>query len=406
MNPMKRFLLFSLFVLAFSNAAAQDDDTSGWPVEQRCVGEPTAPPEGWTFEGAILMTGYAGIHAVQADWETPRVVSTVYARNPGVDGSAGLSPDRRWFAAVEGEFFYSDTLNHLYVIDEIVVYSTVHRNEVYRVPWRNPHLERWGAPQMYWLDNEHLIYEWSDTEFDHPGELRVINPFDGTSQSWTGKLNLADVGTYRNSIPMPSQQYPSPDFTLSLYEPEYNGPWGIYDVATGELLTPLSVSAYRFATWKPDSSQFITEVESEPNAEEAGTQLTLFDRNGTPLDTIFALNAPRQLNVDHADWSPNQDAFAYAVEAFSPVIQRTLRRLYIADMQNKTITDTCLNVGRGLAWSPDGTQLAFFQPGSEQTRVMVFDLETWSLHPVGVHLADWLDYVIGWRANDQVAGQE
>ena len=44
--------LILLTLSFFYTANAQDDDTSGWPVEQRCVGEPTAPPEGWTAHPA------------------------------------------------------------------------------------------------------------------------------------------------------------------------------------------------------------------------------------------------------------------------------------------------------------------------------------------------------------------
>src|SRR5690242_17773324 len=81
-NPYKRvamkilrfiFLLLCL-LFAISPAVAQDSENVGWPVEERCVREASKPPDGWTFPGAILMTGHYGIHAVSADVATPYVV--------------------------------------------------------------------------------------------------------------------------------------------------------------------------------------------------------------------------------------------------------------------------------------------------------------------------------------------
>lgn len=66
----------ALCLLAFTNAiSAQPDEPDTFPIEQRCIDAPTQPPDDWTYPGMILMSGYAGIHAMQADWETPRVVA-------------------------------------------------------------------------------------------------------------------------------------------------------------------------------------------------------------------------------------------------------------------------------------------------------------------------------------------
>jgi hypothetical protein len=122
---MKRIcplILTCITLLAFPTTAAQDDDTSGWPVAQRCVGEPTAPPAGWTFEGTILMTGYAGIHAVQADWETPRVV-VFLNRDWGESDSdlpgGALSPNGRWYASPYGSRVMERSYNVVTTLNEI-----------------------------------------------------------------------------------------------------------------------------------------------------------------------------------------------------------------------------------------------------------------------------------------------
>jgi len=341
------------------------------------------------------MTGYAGIHAVQADWETPRVVASVNTRDIISDGSAGLSPNKLWYAVPEGYLVYSDTLNHLYVIDGIAVYSTVNRGEVYRLSWQNSYLERWGVRAMYWLDNEHLIYETSEHATDKPGDLYIINPFDGTTARWEGEIDLAYLGSDSRWAygldHIPSDQYPSPDLTRTVYKPAYNSPWGIYDVMNGELIRVLlDIEATFFTSWMPDSSHFITEVQNQSDEDSTTRDLILFDRDGFPEAIIFTVDEAQRLATRNAAWSLDSNRFAFTAN----------RRLYIAYMDNQQVVDSCINIEYGLAWSPDATQLAFFQPGREQTQVMVLDLEIWSLYPVTVHIAEWYDYVLGWRANN------
>jgi hypothetical protein len=72
--------------------------------------------------------------------------------------------------------------------------------------------------------------------------------------------------------------------------------------------------------------------------------------------------------------------------------------LYLADMQERQIINTCLQVGRGTAFSPNNTKLAFLAPGTGTKLVYVLDLESWALHPVANHIVENNDgAVIGWR---------
>ncbi len=112
---MRKFLillisLVSLLLLGAPVLHAQDaTDTpdAGWPVEERCVGAPTKPPKGWSYDGTILMTGYAGIHGVNAKWDTPRVLAKLSDKD--VWGGA-LSPDGKWYASPYGERFTTESL--------------------------------------------------------------------------------------------------------------------------------------------------------------------------------------------------------------------------------------------------------------------------------------------------------
>lgn len=398
-----RILLFVLLMTLIINSpaiSAQEATTApdgGWPMVERCVGEPKKPPKGWSFKGTILITGYAGIHGVNAKWDTPRVVASASPylfRSGYADGSAGLSPDNKWYATFDTEFIYSETFNHLEIIHAIVVYSTSNKDEVYRVPWKNSWLYMWGPRRMWWFDNSHLVYEQSENFTQKPGILFIVNPFDGTMERWTGKVDLAQFSGYpRATEIIYSDQYVSPDFTLTLKRTEA---WGLYDVMSGSLVKTLDVDASPFSLWSPDSSKFITEIEVV--GDDMRLNLGLFSREGEYVSKLYTVRKDT-LNVRNASWSPDGSYFTFLME-YNPVQGEGIkRRVLIADMVNGKIYDTCLDVGRGLAWSPQSNQFALFTQGTQLTPVSILDLETWTLYTVAYHLSDGSDYIIGWRTD-------
>jgi hypothetical protein len=398
---MRKHLLVAvaaaLLTIGFYTSQAQDTPPEGWPVEQRCVGEPTKPPEGWTFPGTILMTGYAGIHGVNAAWDTPHIVASGYPgvfREANADGSAGLSPDKKWYATFDTETIPSESYNHLVEIHSIVVYSTTNKDEVYRIPWANYWLYMWGPRSMYWLDNTHLIYETSEYAEQKPGKLYLINPFDGTVIPWQGKLDLADFhkGWPSDFYRISSDLYPSPDFAHALYKPAYDSSWGIYDVMSGNNIAEINMIGEEFTIWMPDSSHFVTEVLNPQDGEKR--DLTLFDAAGDSTSLILTVES-KQLSLRNAGWSSDGNYLAFiAGEYYSA---HDTRRLFIADIEHHKLWDTCMDVGRGLAWSPTSRQLAYFMEGRKQKRVVIMDIERQTSYVVAYHVADWQDYVIGWR---------
>ncbi|HEX3051359.1 MAG TPA: hypothetical protein VHP83_11935, partial [Aggregatilineaceae bacterium] len=133
-----------LFILGFLMVAftippdfiIAQDDAQGWPVVQRCL-TPTAAPEGWTYTGTILLDGYAGIHGVNADWATPRVL--VFLNWPSKASARALSPDGNWLAvATQSHLEEAESDRWLTVfVDRIDIYSTLHFRETYSLPWSN-----------------------------------------------------------------------------------------------------------------------------------------------------------------------------------------------------------------------------------------------------------------------------
>ena len=129
-----RLLLIALMIVLSLNASTvsgDDDPETPWPFEERCIAEPTLPPEDWTYSGTLLMAGYAGIHAMQADWDTSRVEAFFYADRLGKPLLGGqLSPDGRWYAVPIGEVFTTETSNELWTTNGLRLYSTADDTEL------------------------------------------------------------------------------------------------------------------------------------------------------------------------------------------------------------------------------------------------------------------------------------
>jgi hypothetical protein len=381
-------LLICLFTSPITITHAQDDDTpSGWPIEERCIGNHTPPPSDWTFDGTIMMTGRHGVHAYQQDWETPRVVSFVDC----IDLSrAGLSPDQSWYACPQAHrTFHIDT----WVITEgINVYSTVDYQEAYHYPWQLSYSISHGFPitQMYWLDNSRILYWLDGAERPISGEV-VLNPFDRTIVQWEGQLtDIVQFG--RNGA-----RIVSPDRTRTIVHRPFSGlEDGLYDVMSGEMLTELDLSWGTSVYWMPDSSHFITGIGPSSYTENSLSQLVLFDRDGNVIDIIHTYDENTVVGGNSA-WSSDGRYLSFNIGERESYIGY----LHIADMQERRIINTCLTeIGSGAAWSPDSTQLALLTPGDGIQSVLVLDIEAYTLHPVARHDTRWSGAIIGWRESE------
>ena len=85
---------------------------------KRCV--PRAPIGSWSYDGTILATGYSGLHGINANWETPRVVARTSRYSDG-----RLSPNQQWYSAFQKYVVYAESYNHLHVIEAIKIFSTL-----------------------------------------------------------------------------------------------------------------------------------------------------------------------------------------------------------------------------------------------------------------------------------------
>jgi hypothetical protein len=264
------WMIVGVLLLVGSFVHAQEatpEAGEGWTIEQRCVGEPVPRPEAWTFDGTILMTGYAGIHGVNDDWETPHVIVPLRAAEDSIQGDLGwgaLSPDGRWYASAHGTRgtdWYSGTV--VSAVDDIRVYSTI-TEEVYIVNPRVDENNYYGIfsssfAQIYWQDNETIVFDGL-----------ILNPF----------TSAVDFYTYPDPfIAGSANPLPSPDWSHIIYWDDVS--WSLYDVEQQLTITRLNLASGRLvAAWSPDSTYFL--------ALTSQGELILFNQRGEPLETIFS----------------------------------------------------------------------------------------------------------------------
>ncbi|HEX2905985.1 MAG TPA: hypothetical protein VHO69_03950 [Phototrophicaceae bacterium] len=374
-------LICLLFALPTLSLTAQDTPTA-WPVETHCVGEPTTPPEDWTFPGAILMTGNFGIHAVHAGWDTPHVVAFLEKNN--TTNTAGLSPNGLWYAVMLGGVRPSAYNNQVVQVDEtgIIVYSTLNPREKYSVNWDNTY----GyvgmqalKPNFLWLDNEHLVY--TNALQGEGISAAIINPFSGESDL-----------QYTNCVQWTvAYLQPSPDWSSFIYDASFKGnEWTLTSGDITQTLTPEG-SPYMRVIWKPDSSAFVAQniKYGVDYGEPIFSDLALYN-DKRQIDSAISKNTSILDNSEASvriDWSPNGRYLAY--------IAGDKKELHLADTQTKTVRNLCVSTD-SLSWSPDGKQLALLKMGDYKQRqqpVLVFDLASDQLHTVAYHSGS----IIGWR---------
>jgi hypothetical protein len=378
---MRITLICCLLLLTFTLVRAQEstpEPTNGWTIEQRCVAEPTTPPDDWSFDGTILMTGYAGIHAVSSDFDTPYVVVFFESRTVPVLGEnhylAGyggvLSPDGMWFAVVDG--YTTECVIGCWGVhaEAIHVYSTTQLRESYSMDWSNSYgVGATGFPHpLFWYDDSQLLYESDDLqrEMGNRGGNWLINPFTNELTEWNNPIE--PHGAYYS---------PSPDWTHEIFASDS---WATEVwLSDGDTTIQLPISTQ--VEWKPDSSQFVTYTLDENRRLH---QLVLFNRNGELAETIFDVSEGAFSRV--SGWSSDGRYLTFLATT-----------LHTADTVERRVVDTCLTVNDSQAWSVDNNQLALLAPyESNRFAVQILDLDTWQRHTVAYHGGE----IIGWRADD------
>jgi hypothetical protein len=379
---MKAALLaLILLCLAVGPLTAQEDD-AGWPIVERCVGAPTTPPAGWTFEGTILMSGDYGLHAIDAKSETPYILAFVpdseYETAPG---GGKLSPDKQWYAVIEG----SVQRGNFAVVSEtgIRIHSTVQLSENQLIEWENDYgiLRTGWFSQLYWLDNDHLVYK---SNIIDAGGPYLINRLTGEAELWQEPY-----------LSVPTREfYPSSDWNSVVYHEPPN--WFLYQNNESSLLDRLPSEYSNYVLWTSDETHFVAIA---PDNEEQN--LSFYDRQGQLLDTLYTA-PPSEGNISiSASFFNHTTTIGFSSDnrylAF--LLDRGERQsVYLADFEENQIVDLCTEAF-SLAWSPSNDLLALLSVG-ENNPIRVVDITASTQYVVGYHRNyDYRHGILGWRAD-------
>lgn len=379
--------LVILLVLTTSMVSADDDPQTPWPVVERCVDQIGPAPEGWSYSGTLLMSGYAGIHAKRAEWATPHVAafdSTDQVGRPLYEGGQ-LSPDATWYAVPVGETYMEVSYNIYYSTRGLRLYSMVDDTvlnfalaDYVDLPgYSGSFTPAWIYLAVDWIDNESLIM----------GSL-LFRPFDG-------EVEIAQFLVFESTF---FGLTIAPDWTRAFgYARAADRVMGIFDPAVADdLIAPLDAEA---VAWRRDSAGFIAEPVNQTQDE-----LSLYDRDGNFIERLYVADEWR-LDIsrpvagrNELGWSPTNRYFAFVHDPASPAPNE----LVLLDMTNRIAINTCLPSFRPTVWSPDGTQIAFLLPAPEDLQVVILDLDTWTAYTVARHsgLSGALEPdMLAWRAD-------
>jgi hypothetical protein len=381
----KSCLIFciTLCCIALSPYRLIAQNSDGWPVETACM-EVIEPPEGWTFPGLILFNGEYGVHATSMEFDSTFVVAFIDRR---VAGSAGLSPDGKWYATQIGDFIPGGRDGEdSWLIRELRLFDIGIARESFSIPLA---VRREVPGQLRWRDESRLIY------LDADDSLKIANANTRQVTRWESALNpLADFGVL----------FPSPDWTHAIYNTSPNPAvqtWELIAPVSASTIAPLDLAVEGQIAWKPDSSGFAAEISGGMGEDNPIFQVALFDRAGTLKQILFSMPEGQRIlgsfdtDIRNMIWSP--DGRYLALISTHLAAFPLVNELYIIDIEEQRVIDPCLDVSDGLSWSPDGTRLAFTAEPTAETQlqrpVMVFDLVNNQL----VRFRQHPGAVIGWR---------
>ncbi len=388
MRKLFTFIIALLTLLSigspiYAQEATATPDT-GWPIEERCVGAPTKPPKGWSYDGTILMTGYAGIHGVNAKWDTPRVL--IFLDDNELWGGS-LSPDGKWYASPYGTRETTETYNTITETHEIHVYNLTQESNPLVIKPAEAITFQQTHGSIYWKDNRQFIFGTNDG-------TNLIDFSTGKKASWNYLDNIFD-GSDHVKFDF------SPDWSRVIYynyDQERRSFAVIRDLIYQTDFEKLNLR--KPVVWKHDSSGFIADISQnlfygKGDLEEG---LALYNKNGDVITSIFKAPDGQQFGRLNAAWSSDNRYFAfiafdYYADNGNWYVSDYARKntLYIADMQNQKIINTCLPSGVGLAWHPNKNQLVFLTPGDGLRDVMIYDLDTYKLYAVAKHMVGYND---------------
>lgn len=371
------------------NAYADVDPETPWPVEQRCVPDPIQPPEDWTFEGTIIATGWAGIHGMNAAWDTPQVLA--FKDGWITQGGFGtLSPNGRWYAVPQAIF--TSEPGNLYggyaEVTQLLFYD-LKEAQVLRKEWNESYNLFFGSSSSryytfrmpVWFDNETVIYQRGETYYSIRLPDLLVEEWPDPAQWHNDRWNgISPVWTFIS--------HPAPDWSRIVIRT--TGDMELFNTETNEFITvvydPTANIDLPGVAWHPDSTEFII---------AGALSTTLYDANG---ELLHRISPPREEDTFNNQgirsnaYSPDGTIFYLLIYGNRQATEQW--HLALANSSNQTITDTCIDSRMSAQFSPDGRHMALLSSALGRQELLIFDIENWRLYRTGIYHDG---EIIGWR---------
>jgi hypothetical protein len=391
--PLAICLLMFAHVVSAQTETPTTETFPTFPLVLKCIGTPTLPPKGWTYPGMILMSGYAGIHAMEADWSTPRVVAQFTIDQQGnvpIDGGQ-VSPDGKWYATPIGEVTSSESLNSYWLVNGLRLYNLVDESKSFTL-WLKDYTDIYRFYSNAW---SYLPIEWQDNSSLIIGKI-LLHPFDNRAE--TARLDLSDSFLAPRVVsPDETRAYGGGTAFLNEFQP------GLHDLSIPKTIA--NVVGLKHISWRRDSAGFMGEMQED---EQAWHGFAYFDRDGKLINYVIQFDAwsydvGRLLSGrSELQWSPDDRYFVFAINSDSGT-----RELYIVDTPESKVMDTCLTSLTQPVWSPDGSMFAYLTNAPQNLYLIVVDIKTWKAYVVaqqsGVRGAvdHQLPEMVGWRSTNE-----
>jgi hypothetical protein len=390
-----RFLLVLLLLFAAFLVQAQEEET--WTISERCLTEPSTPPEDWSYDGTILARSQIGIHGTNQDWETRRILAYL----PNNTQFDFLSPDGKAWITFQGDSYCGGTCSGREVrVNDMTIHNlTSAIAESYEIEWElftpDDYRQAEGmrrSPVLRWLNPTQFLY---------------VKDIDDSPYTFENTPVVFDITTnefevYETSLDPREFHGISPDATLAIYT-DSTPPNPIYQTHIVNLqnsseiavlddsFNPLFLS---FNMWSPDSQFFLASKLENPDAEswEWNFTIWLMNREGTALYSMIPFPL-QDLGYGHmdVDWSPDGRYLTLFRASNSGN-----RFSWLIDLQGKHSYDLCFDKATSAAWSSESQHLALqaYNWETDSDALTVFEPATWSWYEVADNPDAW---VVGWQ---------
>ena len=366
-----RFLALSLLFFTITFVIhAQSEETETWPIVERCVSEPTTPPDDWFFEGYIAFYNKDGIHAIRHDLDTPYYLA--FNRPDQFVQYASFSPDGQWLSIPSGYEGRANWSEQFYNITENRIYSTdLDRKLVHRVP------------RDFVFRSSGAFYPWSI------GEWRTNDSFDVSLGSDYFNMGYQRIIIDHDSfkvVELPEiEATPQENYTIALViiGENYDGEIGIND--TFYLENNLMVFADMPFYTPYRRNQYI-----EFQNVEATTSQNVTNSNDIVIRGQFSPSPNRRYMVFEA--------------SLDTISEKPDYNLFLLDLQAQQIIDLCIPLGANInaeqsvgRWSPNSNQILIgnlsYNTLENYDSLHIIDFEENAHYQVPYHFEG---YILGW----------